>query len=128
MKHLKSFFATLVLLFCCVSASAYDFEVDNIYYNITSSTDLTVEVTYREDKCTGSVVIPESVTYNSKTYSVTRIGKYAFYGCDGLTSVSIGNSVASIGNYAFYDCDGLTSITIPNSVASIGNSAFQNCN
>ena len=59
--------------------------------------------------------------------SVTEIGSYAFYGCDGLTSVTIPNSVTSIGSYAFYGCDGLTSVTIPNSVTEIGQSAFEYC-
>jgi len=59
--------------------------------------------------------------------SVTSIGSYAFYNCSGLTSVTIGNSVTSIGDYAFSYCSGLTSITIPNSVTSIGGSAFEKC-
>ena len=59
--------------------------------------------------------------------SVTSIGRYAFYECSSLTSVTIGNSVESIGNNAFYECSSLTSATIGNSVTSIGNGAFQNC-
>ena len=59
--------------------------------------------------------------------SVTSIGKYAFYNCSGLTSVTIGNSVTSIGDYAFYGCTGLTSVTIGNSVTSIGEDAFVDC-
>ena len=46
------------------------------------------------------------------------------YGC---MNTIIPNSVTSIGNYAFYNCDGLTSIEIPNSVTSIGNEAFSSC-
>ena len=42
---------------------------------------------------------------------ITKINQYAFSGCTGLTSVTIGNGVTSIGNYAFYNCTGLTSIT-----------------
>ena len=76
---------------------------------------------------TGNLVIPSSVTYGGTTYPVTDIGGAAFYGCTGLTSVTIPNSVTSIGNYAFRGCTGLTSVTIPNSVTSIGNSAFQGC-
>ena len=57
----------------------------------------------------------------------SKITSYAFYGCSGLTSISIPASVTSIGSYAFYCCDGLTSMTIPSSVTSIGNSSFYGC-
>ena len=59
--------------------------------------------------------------------SVTSIGNYAFFGCTGLTSVTIPDSVTSISWYAFSNCTGLTSITIPNSVTSIGERAFYGC-
>lgn len=59
---------------------------------------------------------------------VTAIGYGAFYGCTGLTSITIPNSVTSIGAMAFYACTGLTSITIPNSVTSIAGHAFSGCN
>ena len=111
---------------------AHDFEVDGIYYNITSSSEpYEVAVTYQgeyynayRDEYSGVVTIPTSVTYNSKTYSVTSIGGSAFLGCTGLTAVTIGSGVTSIGGYAFDGCTGLTAVTIGSSVTSIGDGAF----
>ena len=106
---MKKLYLSLLVALLPLVASAHDFEVDGIFYNITDSEKLTVEVTYKgsssssfSDEYTGNVVIPESVIYSDKTYSVTSIGNYAFYGCSGLTSVTIPNSVTNIGNYAFY--------------------------
>ena len=59
--------------------------------------------------------------------NITKIGKYAFDSCSGLTSVTIPNSVTKIGEWAFYDCKSLTSVTIPNSVTEIGWSTFEGC-
>ena len=68
----------------------------------------------------GALTIP--ATHNGKP--VTSIGVDAFYGCTGLTSVTIPDSVTSIGEYAFGGCTGLTSVIIPNSVTSISEYAF----
>ena len=132
-NFIKTLFVTLFLLSVNI-VNAHDFEVDGIYYNITNATNKTVAVTYSgssyssvDNEYIGSVVIPESVSYNGKVYSVTSIEERAFFRCSGLTSVTIPNSVTSIGNDAFWYCSGLTSITIPNSVTSIGSGAFESC-
>lgn len=59
---------------------------------------------------------------------VTSIDTYAFYYCTNLNQVTILNGLTSIGDYAFYDCSGLTSVSIPGSVTSIGDAAFMGCN
>ena len=132
MKH--SYLSILLALFFCLISNnmyAYDIAVENadgvtIYYNwINDQTEL--EVTSGSNHYKGDIYIPSSVTYNSKTYSVTSIGYKAFYGSSGLTSVTIPNSVTSIGNYAFSECSDLKSFTIPNSVTSIGFRAFHGC-
>ena len=59
--------------------------------------------------------------------SVTGIGKLAFSGCLGLTSINIPNRVTTIESNAFWECTNLTSISLPNSVTSIGSGAFADC-
>ena len=127
MKTFKHLLMALLLL-CSVVASAHDFEVDGIYYNLINSG--TVEVTYKggsSNVYSGDIVIPSSITYNGNTYNVTSIGSFAFGYCTGLTGIEIPNSVTTIGSSAFYGCSGLTSIEIPNSVTSIGDHAFADC-
>ncbi len=142
----------------------YDFAVEltdngTLYFRTTGAN--TVEITfptteriysdlyYHCDEPTGDLVIPETVTNDGKTYSVTSIGTSAFDHCNNLTSVTIPGGVKTIGGSAFGSCilesvtilDGVTTIgdsafflceemkkiTIPNSVTSIGRAAFAEC-
>lgn len=119
----------LLLLFAVCTALgsyAYDVCVDGIYYNL-DVTNKTAEVTSGDQQYIGSVVIPQSITIDSDSYSVTTIGAHSFAYCTSLTSIIIPNSVTTIGNCAFWVCTSLTSIIIPNSVTSIGLDSFDNC-
>lgn len=130
--------------------ATYDFEENGIYYNITGSN--TVEVTYHDtqyNSYSGNVTVPETVTHDGTTYTVTGIGEKAFMGCQSLAFVSIpatvtyigeqafGNSgissvfipegVTAIPNFVFQNCYNLTNVILPESLQSIGLSAFENC-
>ena len=135
MKTLSYFFRTALLLILltgtALTAAAYDFVSGGIYYNITSSTNMTVAVTYKsktDNSYSGNVTIPSSVSNNGKTYYVTAIGDYAFVGCSGLSGITItSNRTTSIGSYAFQGCNGMTTFTVPAQITSIGNYAFNAC-
>ncbi len=123
----------LLLLFSFFSVLAYDCKVGGICYNL-NKTAKTASVTFyseygdsNKDAYKRNVIIPETISYDNNTYSVTSIGNSAFHKCSRLTSITIPNSVLSIGATVFYNCTGLTSVTIPNSVTSIGGQAFYGC-
>ena len=122
MKHL---FTALLLLCCIGTAKAEEVTIDGIKYDVVTKAKQATVI--QGGNYSGDFVIPNEITYNDVIYSVTSIGKKAFYNCTGLTSITIPNSVTSIGEKAFYDCTGLKSITIPNSITSIGDDAFYYC-
>ncbi len=100
--------------------------------NVTLDFSCTLTVTKR----TGNGVMGDGFPSTFKEYliikvviepGVTTIGSMAFYGCTGLTSVTIPASVTTIGESAFKGCTGLTSVTISGSVETIEESAFRDC-
>lgn len=106
-----------------VLSYAYDFEVDDMYYNITSLQNLTVELTNGDNRYTGDIEIPETVEYSNKTFTVTRLGDNCFKACSNLNSVQIPHTVITLGTYVFSGCSKLASLTIPSSVTTIGEGA-----
>lgn len=105
---------------------SYDFEVGGIYYGFNTSTQ-TAYVTYGENKYSGIISIPESITFNGRTLDVSAIGSKAFNNCPDLVSVSIPQSITSIGDGAFQGCMSLNTINLPNALTEISSSTFKNC-
>ncbi len=135
MEHiLKQLRMLVAMLLASLSALAYDFEVDGIYYNITSMSNLEVEVTYGTDggMYTGVIIVPSCVTYNNKTFTVTSIGDKAFNEDGelynrinrGLTGVSLPNTIRKIGATSFYYCPNIQSIKLPEGLIYISSEAF----
>ena len=103
---------------------ASDTAIDGIYYNFDDAT-LTAKVTYRGAKdewmmdttkgdlaYVGHLVIPASVTYNGKVYTVVGLDTDALINSKKLLTLSLPATVTSIGNGAFTQCNALQSITV----------------
>ena len=125
---MKKFFLFLTLFLCTSMAWAYDAEVSGIYYYLNQSNKTAQVISNYGNKYTGDICIPESISVEGTIYVVTSLGQSCFYGCTGLTSITIPNSVTSLGDWCFYKCTGLTSINIPKSVTSLGYRCFYGCN
>ena len=127
-------------------AWAYDFSArcssgQTLYYTITSSTSVyrVMVVSYNNGSPyydsynypTGNLTIPSTVTYEGRSYDVTSINANAFYGCNGLNTVTISNAITSIGETAFGYCSNLTMVNFnATSCTSMGSSSrpvFMGC-
>ena len=111
---------------------------ENAFYNCNGLTRIDVSenntsyasvdgILYNKAK-TEFIIIPKAIQGVVTIPSgVTNIGNWAFFNCNGLTSIFIPSGVNEIGEYAFYLCRNLVDVFIPNSVACIGQYAFYNC-
>ena len=101
-----------------------EFMSDKLVFRVSSALPNEVEVVGYSGKIT-SLDLSEDVTDGEFTYSVTAIGKNAFYKCRTLTSANLGN-VEVIGSKAFYGCSKLASLKA-DSIVTIGIKAFADC-
>lgn len=141
---LRLLFALMALMMLpSVTANEfYDFKVDGIAYKINDYDSTTVSVSKEQDPniaetnytsyadISGTLSLPEQVTYDGITYTVTAIGLEAFQGCAGLTGeLVLPKTIIWISDWAFYQCSGLTGhLVIPDGVISVGWGAFSECN
>lgn len=121
--------ALIACLFCCTTASAYDFLVDGFYYNILTTNDGVPSVAVTcgsfnpEDAYSGDIVIPSEVTYEGKTYIVTEIEGKAFGNSDKLNSVKCPSTLKKIGPSAFWNTS-LKKIELNEGLEQMSGSAF----
>ena len=94
-----------------------------IYYESTGAIAAITGKVAISPKPTGAVTIPSTLG----GYPVTIIDNEAFFGCSGMTEVTIPEGVREIGVYAFQGCSSLTRVIIPDSVKSIYGFAFYKC-
>ena len=138
MKKLYSTLLLIATLTLPLTATAYDFMVDGLCYNIISENE--VKVTYQRQVATNDynyptyysieqdIIIPSIVVYNNKEYFVRCVGWQAFQNCKNLRSVVIPNSVTLIEAYSFLN-SGLKKLTLPCSayIGSAATGAFNWC-
>ena len=123
---MKRIYSLTIIFFFSLIVRAINVEIDSIVYNINVKTGFTEVTANPYHQYTGDIVIPETIAYEGKEYTVTAIGQAAFSQRD-ITSVTFPNSITSIGRAAFYCCSLLDSVALPEKVTAIGDMLFANC-
>ena len=126
---IQKFWMVMAMLCLSISASAYDFEVDGIKYEIISLDDMTCKVIANTEKYAGIISIPASVIYNGRTFNVISIGNKAFLNCNGISELHLesATNLSEIGFSAFEGCTAINKVTIPSSCIRLGYNAFWGC-
>ena len=109
-------FVMLVVLMLMTTSSAMaqvpKFEViDGYRYLLESDTKTATLFPKRGGEYSGDIIIPEKVKGNDGVeYVVTSLSDGCFWGCSGLTSITIPSSVTSLGAFCFVDCQNLETV------------------
>lgn len=112
--------------------------VDGIRYDLIGPLSKTVEVTFAPNDeiiYEGELTIPETITFNNETYTVTKIGRYGlasgyanYYGVDmggisAITSIQLPNTLRSIA-YGGLTGANIRELHLPESVEMLGKNCF----
>lgn len=111
----------------------YDFTDGQFFYKVANKEAKEVNVVSEKPrgsyttKLLGLLTIPETATNEGITYTITGIGKQAFYMCEGIIGINLPNTLQTIGDKSFLGCHNLTSVKLPSLVRKIGKWAFMSC-
>ncbi len=124
---MKKLFLSLVAMFFAFTAvgQSFNFIEGDLLYMVRTGTDVRVMgKEWGDPSLLGAITIPETVTHDGITYTVTEIEPYGFNGCEGITSITIPSTVTNIGSYAFSGSN-LTSVTcLAENAPTVGSGAF----
>lgn len=124
---IQKFWMFMAMLCASFSASAYDFEVDGLYYDIVNIASLTVKVVGCNEEINGELTIPSTVNFSNRELTVIEVADESFKGNVQITSLRIGDNVNTIGERAFAGCNNIIQVFLGASVADIKDASFNGC-
>ncbi len=101
-------------------------KISGIVYQVSSSST-TAPIISADDTLSGAVIIPQTITYNKQTFTVSAIESYAFSNTP-VSSVSLPATITTLGDECFSGCTLLSQVTCQwhsLSTLTVGTNIFQ---
>ncbi|MBR2025209.1 MAG: leucine-rich repeat protein [Clostridia bacterium] len=131
MKKALTVFFTILIMCCIFTVVSMATEIGGVDYKLTESADgNTAQVTTtNKTVTTKNVVIPKTVEYEGKTYTVTSIQGRAFEKNKNIETLVIEADFAEngYGTYVFNECSNLKTVTLPDTMKKIPDRWFRMC-
>ena len=109
------------------AAQPYDFEESGLCYNRVGDGVEVVRKDIMPDCYSGIITIPETVTHDGETLTVTSIASHAFMDCTGITEATLPATLTTIGADAFYNCSAMKTLRNVGKNKFICKDAFADC-
>ena len=111
---------------CSVVANA-QFDYEGITYKVSGTTAIIQKPSAAIGTYSGDIVIPETVPYNGKDYTVVSAVATAFKGNEAITSIQLPNTVNKFIKGQFSKCTNLKKANIPTAITAFPGNVFEYC-
>lgn len=117
----------IVMLGCAVTTFAHDFIIDGVYYTVDTTTLEATVSGCEAQQINPRLEIPETVTWEGISYTVTAIKQHSLGHNSTLTELIVPNTVKTIGTYALWECLNLRRIYVGSAVEFIDRCLVYEC-
>ena len=116
-----------VAVLCGFAVNAQTFDHEGITYKVSGTTVIIQKASTAIGSYSGDLVIPETVSYNGKDYTVASASATAFKGNEAITSIQLPNTMNKFIKGQFSKCTNLKKANIPTAVTAFPGNVFEYC-
>lgn len=116
-----------VAVLCGFAVNAQTFDHEGITYKVSGTTVIIQKASTAIGSYSGDLVIPETVPYNGKDYTVASASATAFKGNEAITSIQLPNTVNKFIKGQFSKCTNLKKANIPTAITAFPGNVFEYC-
>ncbi len=125
-RPVAALLATVAIL-PAFAADSKSFVVDGLSYTAVSDSTAMIIFDKSYEELT-SVIVPQSINYDGKTYAVTQLDDDCFNRCEKIKTVTLPSTIAEMGKSAFSGCYALESVNLGDTrITEIPSACFSAC-